>query len=240
MIFHLPFGLNARPLHAARPSRMTIRGLAAICLAAAGAAMAQTGNIQSVDEADRILDETAQQRAALEERYTREEYACMDKFFANACVEKVREHRRIDLNAVRDREVEANAYKRRAKVTERDAALADKATKESQDLPQRQEKQKDTEARKTEATQKKAADAGQQAQRQQAAPPLSRAAEHEAKERARTANAAAEAQKRAENVAAYEAKVREAEEHRKAVEARKAEKAKKRAEKEGAAAKPAQ
>lgn len=185
-----------------------------------------SGSIQSDDMADAAIADAAKERAEVQARYAAEEQACQSRFFATSCIDEAKERRRKALATVRAVELEADTFKRKARVAERDKALADR---------QAQEVRKQEEAER----QKMAAPDGENmAKTPQAskAPELprkgpasdNRTAKHEARLKQIRAKEAAEAKMREENVAAYKRKVEEAKEHQKEVELKKAEKEQKR------------
>ncbi|RJG05875.1 hypothetical protein D3870_07465 [Noviherbaspirillum cavernae] len=185
------------------------------------------GSIDSVQMAERALEETSRERSAIEARFATEESACHQKFFTNACIDAAKERRRLAIKQVRPIEIEANTFKRQMRVTERDQALAEKAAQEEQERPQRLKQQQENEA----AAAQQAAAKANEPQRVEPKEPVSdqRTAQHEARMRQLQAKEAANAQKRADNVAEYEAKVREAEERQRSVATKKLEKEQKRA-----------
>ncbi len=79
-----------------------------------------------------------QERAEIEARYNVEEQSCHTKFFATSCIDAAKERRRKELMQVRSIEIEANTYKRQARVAARDRALADRQAKEAADRQGRQ------------------------------------------------------------------------------------------------------
>jgi hypothetical protein len=87
------------------------------------------GSISSVEMADRALAESEKVRAASEAQHTAEERACYDKFFATACLDKVKERRHDESTAIRQVELEASAFKRRARVDEREQAMKEREAK---------------------------------------------------------------------------------------------------------------
>ena len=183
------------------------------------------GSIRSVTEADVALADASAERADIEARYLADEQACHPKFFATSCIEQAKERRRAALAAVRPVEIEANAFKRQARVTERDKALAERLEKDEKERQERQE----GDGRLPAAQPGSKADAP-------ASPPGKvqttifddRVEKHEAKMKQRQAEDAADAAKRAENIAAYERKQQEALERQRKVAERKAEKERKR------------
>lgn len=177
----------------------------------------------SVEQADARLAEVAAARAKVNQEFAEAEQVCNAKFFVNHCLDEAKEKRRLALAGLRAVEVEANRYKRQAAVDKRDAELAERLKKDAEE-----------EARRAAAPQKpqvEHAAAGPTAKPGPSA--QQRQAEHDAKERRRQAQEAADAPKRAENVAAFEKKQAESEQRRARVAERmaeRAEKARKRAE----------
>lgn len=78
----------------------------------------------SVAQADARLADVALERAAIESRFAEREIICYEKFFVNNCLDEARERRRLALAAQRAIEVEAEYFKRKNKVEERDKAIA--------------------------------------------------------------------------------------------------------------------
>lgn len=178
------------------------------------------------------MSEIGLQRAWLNARYVNEQRACYGKFFTSRCLDEARERHRVATNALRPIEVEANAFLRRYTAEQRDLALAQRREEDQADQKKRDEARKEREARlaKSEAQRMN----GNAATQQKGAPAEDRVAIHEEKLRQQRAEDAANAQKRAENVAAFERKKREAEQRQREVAAKKAAKEKERAEKERA------
>jgi hypothetical protein len=78
----------------------------------------------SVEQADQRLAAVALERAAIEARYAEREAVCYEKFFVNHCLDEAKERRRVALVAQRNIEIEAERFKRRLKVEERDKEIA--------------------------------------------------------------------------------------------------------------------
>jgi len=177
----------------------------------------------SVEQADAKLAEVAAARAKVSQAYAADEQVCNEKFFVNHCLDQAKEKRRLALSGLRAVEVEANRYKRQAAVDKRDAELADRLKKDEEE-----------EARRVAAPPKPHVEqAGAKPTAKPGLSPEQRQAEHDAKERRRQAQEAADAPKRAENVAAFEKKQAESEQRRARIAERmaeRAEKARKRAE----------
>ena len=83
----------------------------------------------SVAQADERLAAVAAERAAIEARYAEREAVCYDKFFVNNCLDEAKERRRLALAAQRAIEVEAEYFKRKHTVEERDKAIAEAEAK---------------------------------------------------------------------------------------------------------------
>ncbi|MES2831196.1 MAG: hypothetical protein V4695_04305 [Pseudomonadota bacterium] len=100
---------------------------------AAVAALYPTDSIRSVVMADAALREIKRQRSLIDAQYSKQEEACLPTFFTNNCLDNARERRRLSLALIRPIELEANAFKRRARVEERDRELATKQLKPQKD-----------------------------------------------------------------------------------------------------------
>jgi colicin import membrane protein len=207
------------------------------------------GSINSVDQADQAVREVQAEMKRVEERYADAEYACYSKFFSSPCVDKAKENRRLALGLIRPIEVEGKAFKRRDTVARRDQTLEEQRVREANDAPARAEQEKINEQK---AAQKAADVAARQAAPEKApggrpaatprgeTPPKSdgrdRIAEHEARMQKAQAQDAADADKRARNIADYERKQKESLERQRRVAEKKADADKKahdRAEKSG-------
>ncbi|HJV81523.1 hypothetical protein [Noviherbaspirillum sp.] len=189
--------------------------------------------------ADAALADANKERSEIQARFAAAEQACQSKFFATSCIEHAKEHRREALMRLRAVEIEAHTFKRQIRVTERDQALASKPPKEDSRREQAEHRKADRptngKSPAENAQEEKAVEPGRKLQTTIFS---DRAARHEEKLKEIRAEEAANAKKRAENVAAYERKVAEAKEHQKQVEAKKAEKEEKRRSKQ--ASQPAQ
>lgn len=225
-------------LNGLQAGRRLICAAAAASLMSASSVFAQDGDISglvnryaggiaSVEVAERALADVHKERSGIEARFAADERACYTEFFANSCVENAKERRRAALVEVRKVEVDANAFLRQARVNERDRALEEKRVaqerKQAERLKQEQAagpaKQKKTHMREPAREPAPAS----------ASPIDTREARHEAKLKRLEAQDRADAQKRADKVAAYERKVREAQERQRQVEERKREKERERA-----------
>lgn len=87
------------------------------------------GSIGDVTVADTAIRDIQQQRSLIEAHYLKQERACLPTFFTNHCLDNAKEQRREAKAMLRPVEIEANAFKRRARVDERDHALAKKLEK---------------------------------------------------------------------------------------------------------------
>lgn len=233
-----------------RTSIRAVIGLAAVMAMASAmgqasgggvAAKYPAGSIVTAEAADRALAEAAVERNTAEQRYTTEQGNCYSKFFATSCMDEARERRRKALADIRAVEVQANEFKRRERAAERDREVAQRKADSEAKLAEREKQlQQQREAGRTvgaktvsEASKSSRDDAASSAAGKQ-----DRTAQHEAKLKRIQAEEAANAAKRAENIAAYERKQQEAEKHLKEVESRKAEKERERAKKASSASPP--
>ncbi len=184
------------------------------------------GTIQSVEAADHALADVEKERAAIEAQFTTEQRACFAEFFANACVDEAKERRRVSLAQIRPVEIEANTFKRRIRVIERDKALAEKRAEDERNRLQRVQHERANPAdsdKASEAVVKKPAPVD--VNQKNAAPTTAdRVRQHKKKLERLEAEDRADAQKRAENIADYEEKVRKAQERQRRVEEKKKQK----------------
>ena len=79
---------------------------------------------RSVADADAKLAGVVTERARLEAEFAASEQVCYSKFFVNNCLDKAKEKRRSALVTLSAVEVEAEYYKRKAGVDERDREVA--------------------------------------------------------------------------------------------------------------------
>ncbi len=93
---------------------------------AVAGASASANTINSVERADEVIRDVARQRTAIAEQYRNDQQACATVFLMTRCLDAARERRRAALGNLREPEIEANAFKRRARVAERDQALEEK------------------------------------------------------------------------------------------------------------------
>ncbi len=83
-----------------------------------------SGTLHSVADADMALEEAAGRRVRIAAQFDKDERACYERFFATSCLDRAKEQRRTMLANVKLLENEANLFKRRARVEERDKKLA--------------------------------------------------------------------------------------------------------------------
>jgi hypothetical protein len=184
-----------------------------------------SGSIVSVEAAERALAEAKEEHAAIDRRFAAEQHRCYADFFASSCIAEAKERRRVSGVDVRKVEVDANAFLRKARVDERDRVSEEKGAAAAQKEAERATKER--EGRPPKAGKQQAATA--EPAPAHAASNNKRIEQHEAKLRRIEEKERADAQKRAENVAAYERKTRDAEERQRQVEAKKKEKEQERA-----------
>jgi len=230
--------LSFSQLATAQDRGMREQGVSASTLSGGIAERYPSGSIQSVESADRALADVQRERTRIDAEFANEERACYPKFFVTSCVDAAKERRRRALAQIQQVEVEANTFKRRARVEERDKALAEKAPKAAPIIkPPKEPKSAKPVIKGDQADRKQPADRIEEQKRAgEGTVTRDRVAQHKAKLERLKEKEAAEVQKRAENVAAFERKAREAEERQREVAARKAEKERERAKKDSAAA----
>ena len=168
----------------------------------------QPGSIRSLQQADQILQQVAQQRQQIEGVYLLQQNACYERFFVSSCLGQAEEQHRLALERIRKPEIDANVYKRRAKVDERDRNLEEQRVQDEQDRQQRLQQQRAREAETAEKMQRHARDAHEAAAReeQHAGAAERRVAEHQAREQQRAAQQAADAEQRRKNIDAFNKK----------------------------------
>jgi hypothetical protein len=167
----------------------------------------------SVAEADAKLADVKARRAALEEKYIDDERDCYDKFFANMCIDKIKEARRTALAGLRAIEVEASHFKRADAVDKRDAALVE------------QDKKFEADAAVRAAAAPKASPAPSKEAVPDALTPAQRQAQYAAKVKQQQAQDAVNAAQRAANAASFAKKQVDAAKHEQDLEAKQADKA---------------
>ena len=180
-----------------------------------------SGSIQSVDVANKALQDVEAQRNALDKKYAAEQHDCYARFFATDCVDAAKERHRIGTEKVRKVEVEANAFIRSDRVVQRDKKLAEKRASESANPPK---PLADLPIRTTTPQ----SDTDRAKEHQQ------RIDDHDAKMKQLQQDQANDAPKRAANVAAYNKKIQDAQARQADVAKKKEEKAKQAAAKAAA------
>ncbi len=193
------------------------------------------GSVTTIEQADAALIEVRREREEIEARHADAEYACYSKFFSSPCVDKAKEARRVALSQIEPIEVEAKGFKRRETVAKRDQMLEAQRSRDASEAPARAEQEKINQQKAAQkaadVAARQAAPAKQPDGRKAATPKAEnppkgdgrdRIAEHEARmQRARAAEAA-DADKRARNIADYERKAQESLERQRKVAQKKA------------------
>lgn len=183
-----------------------------------------SGSIQSTDTANRALLDVERQRAMLEQKYAAEQHICYSKFLATSCLDAAKESRRLALARIRKVEVEANSFIRGARVVERDKHLAEKRATETSNPPNPPKPVTEPPAKQAAQPAAEGAANGEQ-----------RVIKHDAKLRRQQRAEQDDAQKRAEDVAAFDKKASDAAVRQRDVAAKKAEKERQAAAKAAAA-----
>lgn len=191
------------------------------------------GSIQSVEAAEQAIMDINQERLRVEAQFSDAERVCYEKFFTTSCLDKAKEKKRLAMNEIRTVEVEANAFKRRAKAAKRDEVLekkrADDGVGRQEDVPFPR-----ADAASSSGIGQDGTGVGQ-ATTSAATQADDRVARHRAEQDMREKKEAADAEKRARNVRKFERKQRESEERQRAIAAKKAEKMQKAERKKEAA-----
>ena len=151
---------------------------------------------QSVAQADATLERVTRERAVVAGTFAAEEAVCNDKFFVNNCMDKAKDKRRVAMAQLRAEEVEAEHFKRAASVAKRDAELAERARKDAVEFSRREAAPPKPARSEEELAGPTAPRGGKSVAEREAA--------HDQRLRRDAAKSAAEVDKRAANVAAYE------------------------------------
>jgi colicin import membrane protein len=189
-------------------------------LLAGGALAQEAGPVRSVEEADALLAQVAKGRAAAENEYAEREQVCYAKFFVNNCLDEAKEKRRARLVELRRIEIDANRFKRKDAVEHRDRELEDRAQRDATEEASRAANPRAPHANPD----------GKPRPQPLKKLPAQRQAEHVAREQQRAAQEAADAGKRARNVADYQRRQAESAERQQRVAEKKAEREAKRAQ----------
>jgi colicin import membrane protein len=88
-----------------------------------------SGSIRSEERADQALKDIEAERHVVDARFAENERACYGRFFATDCLQKAKDQRRDALTRMRPIEIEANTFKRRARVEAREKEAAERAAK---------------------------------------------------------------------------------------------------------------
>lgn len=102
-------------------------------VSAPAAAVSSGPAIDSVEHADQVIRGISRQRSSVAVQYAKDQQDCSSVFFMTRCLDDARERRREALSSLRGPEIEANAFKRRARVVERDQVLEEKRMKSEQE-----------------------------------------------------------------------------------------------------------
>nr|HET7858960.1 hypothetical protein [Caldimonas sp.] len=191
-----------------------VRALAALALAAAAPVAVQAAD---GDERARIASE----RTEVEKRYAERERECRERFVVTSCVDDAKRERRKSLDALRARELKLDEDTRRARTEARRAELAAKA---AEDARRDQERARAASAPPRTGRPFEAHPAASNAARSEHAPrdrPLS-AAERLGIHPTQRGSEAERREREAASRASYEARQRQAAEHRREVEERNA------------------
>lgn len=200
--------------------------LLALCACGAAAQAADSelsarypaGSIATIEAASEAHEQALSEHARIEQEYARDEQACRKVFFVTACRDKAKERRRAALESVRRVQAEADTLIRRIRVEERDRALADKQAERAVEALRIEQ---DAQKKAHEVAQKQARIAEREHAREQKEQLPAQPAVRTPHSRP---EGAAEAGRRAANVAAYEKKILQAQERQRDLAARKAEK----------------
>jgi len=87
------------------------------------------GSITTMEAANRAVGEVRKMRTVIDAQFATEQGECHGKFFATVCLSDAKERHRTAVDQLRRIEIEANKFKRRANVAERDRMLATKRDK---------------------------------------------------------------------------------------------------------------
>ena len=181
--------------------------------------------IPSTASANTILEEAAAERVATEKRYADAERACQLKFLVNRCMDEAKERRRLTLATLRAREVEANLFKRRERVAERDRALEDARVKDAGAPPRPISARSEKITEQVDEKTSPATLPSLSKNRPKPAEPQPRKKSGSDAGGLRIVDGAAEVAKRADKTAVFETKARKSAERLRELEARRTEKA---------------
>lgn len=196
----------------------------------ASASRYPAGTILTVEQAEQALADVMREHGEIEARFRAEEQECLPRFFATSCIEKAQERRRKATMELRSIEIEANVFKRRLRVEERDKALAERSKQTESERAERAGQHK--EATVGPAGVDNASPSSASFDTEQRTPSINldtgRKERHDARMARIRADEAAKAKERAENAVEYEQKVQASKARQEEVARRKAEKERKR------------
>jgi colicin import membrane protein len=86
-------------------------------------------SIASLATANAALADVSREQAAIDTRHRAAQQACLPEFFMTRCLDAAKEKRRTALAMLRPLQIEADAFKRRERVVERDRLLEEKRIK---------------------------------------------------------------------------------------------------------------
>lgn len=188
----------------------------ALCLLSlANPGLAQREPLTSLDQADALLEQIAQERVRLEWQTYDSEVACQQRFFMNACLNKVRRAARTRTASLDEQQVDAEQFKRRERDRQRELERQKKITEAEQESIDMSE---EYERRRLDHAQKQAQSARDQAEFEAQAAERAKTAERENQRRGSKAKAqedkrqqeAEAAEQRANNVKIFEQKQQDA------------------------------
>lgn len=184
------------------------------------------GSIATSEMAEVALQQVAIENTRIEREFAQAEQACRERFFVSACRDKAKERRRAALEFTRSVQLEAQIVVRRMRVADRDQALADKLQEKAAEAIQSEQ---DALKKAQEIAKKQARIAEKDRERlMDASLPVPddrpRIVDHQAWQTRTQREVAADAQKRAANVAAYDKKIKEAQAHQRGIASKKIEK----------------
>lgn len=195
-------------------------------------------SITSVAVADAALADVTRERTEINNRLHAAELACRPVFFMTRCLDAAKERRHTALAMLRPIEIEANAFKRRERVVERDRLLEEKREKAERDALNEQNSVKIRKSGAPPASPAGALDTTRSTTVPASTAPHNVRTPHVAKPLTPSIDAATEAR----NMASYDRKGAESAERQREIAAKKAEKeqdrARKKAEASAAAASP--
>lgn len=185
------------------------------------------GSITEVGQADQALAGVVHARSLAEAQYAAEQRECFPRFFATDCLDSAKERRRDALNRIAPIEIEANMFKRKANVAERDKALAEKQAKETTEAEERAKKQQENEKSVSEKSEKRGRAIAEDKARQANPPPAapSKEEQHAVRMQALQAEEQRKAPEREKNAAAYQRKAQQAAERQRSIAEKKQQKA---------------